>query len=485
MDYQFGVSVNWFGHVEGSLDPMSLIAPIQFNQTDLSRFSNVTVVGLGVTGYSVVRYFSSQGRSVNVVDTRSEPSMAANLRADYPQVKSYYGDLNCEAVLGADLLVVSPGVSLRAPALLAAKYNGAVIIGDVEIFLKVNQAPLIAITGSNGKSTVTSLVGEICRAAGMTPLVAGNIGKPVLDAITDQENYNLAVLELSSFQLETTRSVPAESAAILNISEDHMDRYDSMGDYVLAKAKILRGANRAILPRHDERLEQITNANDVLSFGLDQPLNGSEYGVVREKSGRWLMQGRERIMKLRDVPLTGMHNVLNVLSALALTDFLKLPQGRVIEAIKSFGGLPHRMQTVIKASGITWVNDSKATNVGATKTALQSLEGNLIWIAGGEGKGADFDELKEAVGPSMKMAILFGSDAKAIADSIAELAPISHVATMKEACELAYKKARDGDVVLLSPACASFDMFRDFEHRGQSFVDAVLSLVNGKAEVEV
>lgn len=462
---------------------MNPISQVKFNQTELSQFDRVVVVGLGATGYSVVRYLHSQGIGVSVVDSREQPLLAKQLEDDYPTIVSFYGGLDCEAVTAADLLVVSPGLSLREPALQRAKYNGATIIGDIELFLQLNTAPLIAITGSNGKSTVTSLVGEMCVRSGLKALVAGNIGKPVLDALTDQEPYDVAILELSSFQLETTRGVPADSAAILNISEDHMDRYDSMGDYVLAKARILRGATRAVLPRHDERLEQITNINDVLTFGLDEPLNGSDFGVIRERSGRWLMKGNHRLMKLRDVQLTGLHNVSNVLSAFALVDFLNLPQDDVVEAVRLYNGLPHRMQTVVIKDGVTWVNDSKATNIGATKTALQSIEGNHIWLAGGEGKGADFEDLKEAISPSMRFAIVFGADADDIERSIADLVTVRRVDSMRRAVELAHEHAVNGDVVLLSPACASFDMFQDFEHRGQYFVDSVCSVIGEFDEV--
>ncbi len=441
--------------------------------TLVQQFSAATVIGLGATGYSVVRYLRARGLTVAVVDSRAEPALANQLKQEFPEVLTYFGSLDCSQVTEADLLIVSPGLSLKEPALQTAKYNGAVIAGDIELFLQENRMPLIAITGSNGKSTVTSLVGYMCNHVGCQALVAGNIGKPALDALTDGQHYDVAVLELSSFQLETTGSVPAQAAAILNISEDHMDRYDSMGDYTLAKARILRGAERAVLPRHEERLAQITNVNERLTFGLDAPISDTDFGVVRKKSGRWLMRGDQRIMLLRDVPLVGLHNVLNVLSAFALLDFLALPTDQLIDAVKTFEGLPHRMQTVAEKNNIKWVNDSKATNVGAAQTALQNLEGNIIWLAGGEGKGADFSDLQAAVAQSVKHAILFGTDAKNIRSALGDAVAITIVDSLDDAVTLAAQQAEAGDTVLLSPACASFDMFDNFEHRGEQFARAV------------
>ncbi len=445
-------------------------------QTLIERFNSATVVGLGATGYSVVRYLCARGVSVTVVDSRDNPPLKAELTKRFPNVTAYYGTLEVEAVTQAAFIVASPGVSTRVGALQQAKSNGCVVVGDIALFVQESKVPLIAITGSNGKSTVTTLVGDLCAAAGKVPLVAGNIGKPALDALTDQESFDIAVLELSSFQLETTPVVPAKAAAILNMSEDHMDRYSSMGDYVLAKARILRGAERAVLPRHDEQLQQITRTNEVISFGLDEPSASNEYGVKRKKSGRWLMKGRERLMPLRDVPLIGSHNIANVLSAFALVDFLTIPVEGLSTTVKAFKGLAHRMQTVAVKAGVTWVNDSKATNVGAAATALQSIEGDVIWLAGGEGKGADFSELKHALTSSVKLAVLFGVDAPKIEKAIGDTVDVCHASSMHEAVGIAHEAAADGFIVLLSPACASFDMFSNFEHRGQAFAQAVNEL---------
>lgn len=451
------------------------MAPLTHNseRTILQQYSTALVVGLGVTGYSVVRYLTARGIDVSVLDTRAMPPLAGQLTESYPNIKCYFGETQDHDLDATELVIASPGIGLREPVMRRLKKIGAYIVGDIELFVEENDKPLIAITGSNGKSTVTRLVGDMCDAASMQPLVAGNIGLPALDALTDEVVYDLAVLELSSFQLETITRLNAESAAILNISADHMDRYDSMGDYTLAKARILRGAHQLVLPRHDEGLKQITNNGELLSFDLDEPANESEFGVRRESNHRWLVKGAQRLLRLSDVPLIGLHNVKNVLAAFALVDFLKLPIEKLITAVTSFRGLPHRMQTVAVSNDVTWVNDSKATNIGATSTALRNLEKDIVWIAGGAGKGADFNELRDAISENVKSLILFGEDADRINESLVDLLPIIRVNNMAEAVEEAFKTAQENSIVLLSPACASLDMYKNFEHRGDDFVGHV------------
>lgn len=454
----------------------------QHSKSLISQHTSAVVLGLGATGYSVVRYLADRGFEVVVMDTRSEPPMEAQLGQAYPSVELRKGQFDPVLLAQASLIVASPGVAMREPALQQAKQQGVPIVGDIELFLQHNDKPVIAITGSNGKSTVTTMVGEMCREGGMKALIAGNIGLPVLDAINNEHRYDVAVLELSSFQLETTSQVPAEAAAILNISADHMDRYESMGDYVLAKARVLRGAKRAVLPRHDELLEQITHASSTITFDLDPPSGNQEYGLERHSNHRWLMRGDTRLMKLRDVPLMGLHNIKNVLSAFALVEFLNIPQAKLVNAVKRFSGLAHRTQTVAVYQGLTFVNDSKATNIGATSTALMNLEGDVVWIAGGQGKGADFNELRSAVTPSIKQLVLFGQDADKIESAIGDLVPITRVDSLSEAVQVAADLAIRPAIVLLSPACASFDMFRSFEQRGEAFVKEVWNWIDrGKA----
>jgi UDP-N-acetylmuramoylalanine--D-glutamate ligase len=411
------------------------------------------------------------------MDTRPAPLLASELKRDFQDVRLVLGGFDTNALIESSLIIISPGISLATPEVREAKRAGAHIVGDIELFLEANSQPVIAITGSNGKSTVTSLVGEMCEAGGLKALVAGNIGLPVLDAITDNVDYQVAVLELSSFQLETTNTVSADAAAILNVSADHLDRYDSMGDYLLAKARIFRGTRQAVLPRHDAQLEQVTNASTKLSFALDEPANDSEFGVQRVSGTRWLHKGKQRLMKLRDVPLMGLHNIKNVLAAFALVDFLSLPVTSLVSAVESFHGLPHRMQTIANVNHITWVNDSKATNIGAASTALLNIESDIIWIAGGQGKGADFSELKEAITSQIKLLLVLGEDGAELHDALYGSLPIERVETMREAVFMASDYALNNSsrdtVVLLSPACASFDMYQNYEARGDDFSSLV------------
>jgi len=453
----------------------------------LQQYATAAVIGLGATGYSVVRYLHAKGFQLKVLDSREQPAFANELRETYPDVELFVGAFDSANLKGVGLIVASPGVALSEPVLRSAKQAGAHIVGDVELFFQENSQKVIAITGSNGKSTVTTLVGEMCKAGGLETLVAGNIGLPVLDALTDKRHYQVAVLELSSFQLETINQVPAETAAILNISADHLDRYKSMGDYVLSKARIFRGAKRAVLPKHDEQLQQITNTATKLLFTLDEPANDSEFGVRKTSGVRYLYKGQQRLMPLRDVPLVGLHNIKNVLAAFALVDFLGLPNECLLKAVRNFHGLAHRMQTIgldcfgldaINAKqDVTWINDSKATNIGATSTALLNIEADVIWIAGGQAKGADFTELQAAVKPNIKQLILLGEDANKLAGALDGMLPIKHVRNMQqavaEAASFASSMTSKDIVVLLSPACASFDMYANYEERGEDFVKHV------------
>lgn len=439
----------------------------------IERYDAAAVIGLGATGYSVVRYLSDKGLKVSVFDSRTNPPFAEKLAQNFAEVSAQFGEFTDEMLLDYELIVVSPGVSLNTPCLKAAKNSGACITGDIALFIQENNKPLLAITGSNGKSTVTTLVGDMCRSGGYKPLVAGNIGLPVLDALTDKIEYDVAVLELSSFQLETTDTVPAKAAAILNVSEDHMDRYDSMGDYVLAKARILRGAKRAVLPMFDEQLRQITKLNRIYHFGNAKPNNKREFGTKRSANNVWLMKGEKKLMKAADIPLIGKHNIDNVLAAFALVQPLDIKRKQKVAAVKQFKGLPHRMQLVSKAGGYTWVNDSKATNVGATSAALNSLDQTLVWIAGGQGKQADFSLLSDAVNQHLTRVIVFGEDAEQIAAALEGLVAISRVENMAEAVAKAAEVAEQGSLILLSPACASFDQYADFQARGDDFVHQI------------
>lgn len=443
----------------------------------LSEHQSAVVVGLGLTGFSCVRYLLAKGLRVSVTDSRKTTDYTEQLQAEYPDVDLYLGDLNQEILNTASLIVISPGVSLSHPSLIEAARYGATLVGDVELFIQQNTAPVIAITGSNGKSSVTTLVGEICQQAGLKTLVAGNIGVPVLDSLTENQAYDICVLELSSFQLETTVAVNAAAAIILNVSDDHMDRYESIGDYLLAKLRVFKGAERVIIYRHDELLKQVSLPKEnLITYGLDEPKNNNDFGVKKTANKEWLVKGEARLMKRQDIPLTGKHNVANVLAALALTEKFKLDQKKVLQAIKKFKGLPHRTELIRELKGITWINDSKATNVGATTAALQGIEEKVILIAGGQGKDADFSELADVMSERVKCVILFGEDAQKIYIAIKHNVKTYCVIDMSQAVNKAQKLAEKGDVVLLSPACASFDMYSGFDARGDDFRQQVEAL---------
>ena len=444
----------------------------------LDQHQSALVLGLGVTGYSAVRYLHKQGVDITVMDTRAEPPQKADLEQRFPQARTFFGGIDHDLLAKHSLVVISPGLDLKAPELAAARKHGAEFVGDIELFLQVNQKPVIAITGSNGKSTVTALVGRMCEHAGLSTLVAGNIGYPALDALTDNVPYDVAVLELSSFQLETITRVSAISATILNISPDHMDRYASMGDYVLAKARILRGAKQVVLPRHQDSLAQITKVADTVTFGTDAPRTEKDFGVEKIKQSQWLVHGKQRLVKQKNIPLLGRHNIENVLAAFALVNELGLDKKKITAVAKSFTGLPHRMEIVASADGVTWVNDSKATNVGATVTALKSLDQDVILIAGGQGKSADFSALQDAISPTLKQVVLVGQDAQLIADALSGLVPILRADDMAAAVAKAGKRASQNTVVLLSPACASFDMYENFEQRGDHFCELVQAWIS-------
>ena len=441
------------------------------------RHRSALVVGLGLSGYSAVRYLLARGLNVRVWDANPRTKLAAKLKRHYSQVDILFD--NGDFQFDETLVVASPGVSIRSPILKQAAQQGAEVVGDIELFVQENQQALIAITGSNGKSTVTTLVGEMCSCANKKVLLAGNIGTPVLDALIDEQEYDVAVLELSSFQLETTRRLNADCATILNISADHMDRYDSMGDYILAKARILRGAQRAVLPLHDSGLEQITKVNNSAFFTLEAPSSNTEFGVKRRAKKRWLMHGDQALMPLRDISLVGMHNIKNVLSAFALVEFLGLPLEAKVSAVRRFKGLPHRMQTIAKKDEVRWVNDSKATNIGATETALLNIEGDVIWIAGGQSKGADFGDFRTSIGSNIRALISFGQDSDQLNVALAGVLDIYPVIDLAAAVKKAAELAKSACTVLFSPACASFDMFRHFEHRGETFSKLVQRELEG------
>jgi UDP-N-acetylmuramoylalanine--D-glutamate ligase len=382
-----------------------------------------------------------------------------------------------------DLIAISPGVPLAAPLVRRAMGEGARVVGDIELFAQAAKGVrIIAITGTNGKTTVTSLAGAMARAAGSDCEVAGNIGPAVLDALMRREELGKApdlwVLELSSFQLETTDSLAAGAATVLNITEDHLDRYPGIDEYAAAKARIFAGGGIQVLNRDDPRsLAMALPGRATITFGLDAPRRDEDWGLLERGGESWLAQGRTALLAVRGMKLAGLHNAANALAALALCRALHLPLEPLLGALREFKGLPHRVEPVGEAQGIRWYDDSKGTNVGSTVAALAGLAqgaAKVVLIAGGEGKGQDFSPLKPVVARSARSIVLIGRDAELIGAAVAGAGvPMRRAQSMEEAVALAAEAARPGDAVLLSPACASFDMFRNYKHRGEVFRLAV------------
>ena len=449
-------------------------------QTDKQALAAVPtlVVGLGKTGLSCVKFLARHGVPVAVTDSRDNPPGLASLRAACPGVQCAVGGFDKQLFAWAQRLLVSPGVSLREPLIAEAQARGVEILGDVELFARLVNTPVVAITGSNGKSTVTTLVGEMCNAAGKRTLLGGNLGRPVLEML-DEPPAEFYVLELSSFQLETTRSLNAAVSVVLNISADHMDRYDDVAAYARAKQGVYHGSGVQVINREDPVVAAMVEPDRrVISFGLDAP-SADNYGRLSRNDKLWLARGSQTLLPVRELRISGEHNQANALAALAMGEAIGLPMVSMLEALRQFAGLPHRTQWVAEINGVNWYNDSKGTNVGAAVSAIRGLSGSLVWIAGGQGKGADFSALREALAGKVRVAVLLGQDAEKIAEAIEAVAPIVFVNDMADAVRQAQALAQPGESVLLSPACASFDMFNGFEHRGEVFMAEVRALAGG------
>jgi len=437
------------------------------------RRQRALVVGLGVTGYSCVRHLVARGYDVRVVDTRATPPRLTALKQDFPNVPVHCGDLPVSAFDGIDLLVVSPGMAIGEPAIVRAIAAGATPVGDIELFAQEANAPVLAVTGANGKSTVTALLGAMCQAAGWDTAVGGNIGVPALGLLRDPAP-RVYVLELSSFQLETTYSLNARAATVLNITPDHMDRYADLPSYAAAKARIFAGDGAQILNGDDPIVRAMARpGRDVRLFSMTSPARDKDYGLRSEGDDVWLMRGTERLLAASEIRLPGRHNLTNVLAAMALADAAGVPRNAQQQAARTFAGLPHRTEVVGHYQGVTWINDSKGTNVGATLAAIAGMTAPVVLIAGGDGKGADFTPLKPAVAERARMVVLIGRDAPQIETALGGVVPVYRAADMRAAVTRAAELAQAGDVVLLSPACASFDMFRNYEHRGDVFKTTV------------
>ena len=450
----------------------------------------VLVLGLGDTGLSALRWLQRQGAHLSVADTRETPPGVATLKAELPRVKLHTGAFSEDAFKDTEIIVISPGVSMAEPMVQAAISRGVKVIGDVELFAqyKPASAKVIAITGSNGKSTVTTLVGEMCKAAGMKTVVAGNIGLPVLDTLNGNVP-DVYVLELSSFQLETTSSLNADAATMLNLSEDHMDRYEGLADYAQAKARVFFGEGVQVLNRQDAfSMGMALQGRAVVTFGLDKALNENEFGIDTELNITQLVRGSKALLATSEMKIAGLHNAANALAALALCEAIGVPKAAMIKALREYKGLPHRVEWVADIGNIAFYDDSKGTNVGATYAALKGLVGpsdlkKIVLIAGGDGKGQDFSPLAEIVAKNAQAVVLIGRDASLIETALkGTKVDLIKADSLEAAVKAAYGLAKAGDAVLLSPACASFDMFRNYVHRAEVFVQTVKALAIQEAE---
>lgn len=423
----------------------------------------VTVIGLGKTGLSCVDFLFKQGAKIRVIDTRANPPGVAQL-AQKAEIPLHTGGLNVDWLLDSDIIVISPGLAVKTPEIQTALQAGVEVIGDIELFCRAVTKPIVAITGSNGKSTVTTLVAEMAKAGGLNVGMGGNIGIPALSLL--DEDYDLYVLELSSFQLETTYSLHAAAATVLNVTEDHMNRYVDLEDYRQAKLKIYQHCQTAVVNAEDRltREDGQQSAQHQVSFAEHQ----ADYWLKTEEGKQYLMAGEQVILPCDQIKLSGRHNYMNALASIALAQAVGVNLAGIQTALTTFSGLDHRFQLAHFAHGVRWVNDSKATNVGSTVAALTGLflDGNLHLLLGGDGKGADFSELKALINQQHIYCYCFGQDGQQLAALSAQSQLFD---TMEQAMKALSKQVKAGDMVLLSPACASLDQFSSFEKRGEEF----------------
>jgi UDP-N-acetylmuramoylalanine--D-glutamate ligase len=479
------------------LDYFNDVGINRINDTEITMMNltnkSILVLGLGETGLSLVRWLSAQGAQVRAADSRNFPPAIDELRTQFPNVEFNCGVFRSELLHDINLVAISPGIPLNNQFVALAATRGIPIVGDIELFaqsLPQDRRPkVIAITGANGKSTVTSMVGAMCRAAGLDTEVAGNISPAVLDVLLQRKGQHpdIWVLELSSFQLETTSSLSADAATVLNISEDHLDRYSDINGYIAAKARIFRNDGQPsvqVLNRDDEYSASMALSGRILNtFGLNTPPpTDYDWGIDNSDDGIWLMHGRQRVINANELQVTGLHNVANALAALALCHAVGLPLTPLLNGLRTFTGLPHRVQPIAEINDIVYYDDSKGTNVGATIAALQGLGRPAVLIAGGEGKGQDFAPLYPVVMQHARAVVLIGRDADKIAAVLQNCGvPVIHANDMADAVYQSTSLAQPGDAVLLSPACASFDMFRNYSHRADVFIAAVRALQGGQA----
>ena len=438
------------------------------------RDKYAVIVGLGTTGLSCARYLHAHGWRLAVTDTRAAPPQLAALAALDPAIPVRLGRLDTVLLDGAVCVVASPGLSLAEPFFAEARRLGLEIVGDIELFARAADAPVVGITGTNGKSTVTTLLGRMAARAGLRARVGGNLGEPALDLLAS--GTELYVLELSSYQLETVSSLHCRAATVLNVSPDHLDRYPDLAAYAAAKARIFARCDLAVINLDDPLVVAMPRAAArTLSFSLRAAI-GADYAIARCDGEWWLTRRGEPLLALAQMRIKGLHNAANALAAVALGEALELPMPAMLEELRCFEGLAHRSQWIADVEGVSYIDDSKGTNVGATLAAVAGMEGPLVMILGGEGKNQDFGPLAAAFRGKVRHAVLIGRDAPLIESVLGGVCPLARATTLPGAVAAAAAAAHPGDTVLLSPACASFDMFRDYKHRGQVFAEAVREL---------
>lgn len=444
------------------------------NKTTAAGRTNL-VFGLGATGLSVARYLKRKGIAARFVDTREAPPGLEKLGEIDPRADIVLGEAPHGLARDASRIIVSPGVSDAEPLLEAARKAGVEIVSDIQLFVDEAQAPLIGVTGSNGKSTVTTLLSLMCDASDVNGLAGANLGEPALDLL-QHDTPDYYILELSSFHLQRTARLPLKTAVLLNISPDHLDWHASIAEYRSAKYRIFREAESVVVNRDDDEAPRHVPQKAVrISFGLDAPAEG-QFGIRTDNGESFLARGDSLLLSTADVAMVGVHNQANALAALAAGELMGLELPAMLQVLHEFPGLPHRMQFVATINGADFINDSKATNVGAAIAAIASVPGLVVLLAGGQGKGGDFKALAESVCKKLRIAILYGEDAAAIEEAFRGLSPTARVQNLREAVRSAAQIARDGDTVLLAPACASFDQYQNFEARGEDFRRAVMEL---------
>ena len=438
----------------------------------LDHVDKAVVVGLGDSGRSCIEYLDTKNIKLTAMDSRQAPPGFDDIAKQYSQVTLIKGGFDDQVLLETDLVVLSPGVSLKTAQIARASEAGKTIVGDIELFAFESNQPVISITGSNGKSTVTALCGEMLQAAGMQAKVGGNIGRPALDLLT--EPASIYVLELSSFQLETTHHLKSQAAVILNITPDHMDRYDSVDAYCAAKQRIFNHAVTAVYNRDDAlSYPALTSLEKIISFGSDEPQNNKDFGLRIVDGKQWLCQGERNLIATDQLPLKGQHNQLNVLAALALLDLVGIDFSKARDGLMRFKGLPHRFEFLGQWEGVEWINDSKGTNPGATQASISGQDKAIVLIVGGDGKGADFSVLTNAIREHVKAVVLFGRDSVDIEKILPDEMPRATATNLKQVVQIAAELSTHNDMVLFSPACASFDMFDNYKQRGDAFKSAV------------